>query len=250
MHILPYLSDLKFDSSIQVIVKHSQDKDQFLKESIKRMQETQLFEDELKESTELNSFLYARNQEHEDKLSEESKPKDGKFWLPFLIENQVISEYTLDWSWHCLAEYKNWLVALGVTPGTQDSETKAFIALRADYMRKRLPVAQVEANILSWAVPDLKISADRFATQIPILEDKVKRLENKVVDGLNEIRALELCLERTTWANHVYQKQVTQLSKRLESMFLNRISSIQLSLTHFFYWPHFDLQNQMPTSMP
>jgi ABC-type Zn2+ transport system substrate-binding protein/surface adhesin len=96
MHILPYLSDLKFVSSIQVIVKHSQDKDQFLKESIKRMQETQLFEDELKESTELNSFLYARNQEHEDKLSEESKPKDGKFWLPFLIENHVISEYTLD----------------------------------------------------------------------------------------------------------------------------------------------------------
>jgi hypothetical protein len=96
-------------------------------------------------------------------------------------------------------------------------------------------VAQVEASIHSWAVPDLKISADRFATQIPILEDKVKRLENKVVDGLNEIQALELCLERTTWANDIYQKQVTQISKRLESMFLNRISSMQLSLTHFFY---------------
>jgi hypothetical protein len=64
---------LKFDpSSVQAIVKHSKDKDQFLKVLIKRMQETQLFEDELKESTELNSFLYARNQELEAKLSEES----------------------------------------------------------------------------------------------------------------------------------------------------------------------------------
>jgi hypothetical protein len=96
MHILPYLSDLKFDSSIQAIVKHSQDKGQFLKVSSKRMQETQLFEDELKASIELNSFLYAKNQELEAKLSEESQLKDGKFWLPFLLENKVISEYTLD----------------------------------------------------------------------------------------------------------------------------------------------------------
>jgi hypothetical protein len=44
MHILSYLFDLKFDSSsVQAIVKHSQDKDQFLKVSIKRMQETQTF---------------------------------------------------------------------------------------------------------------------------------------------------------------------------------------------------------------
>jgi hypothetical protein len=34
--------------------------------------------------------------------------------------------------------------------------------------------AQVEVDVLSRAVKDLKISADRFATQIPILEDKVK----------------------------------------------------------------------------
>jgi hypothetical protein len=98
MHILPYLSDLKFDFSVQAIIKHSQDMDQFLKASIKTIQETQLFEDELKESTELNSFLYARNQELEAKLklAEESELKDGKFWFPSLLENQVISEYTLD----------------------------------------------------------------------------------------------------------------------------------------------------------
>jgi hypothetical protein len=39
------------------------------------------------------------------------------------------------------------------------------------------------------AVKDLKICADRFAAQISTLEDKVKHLEDKVVDGLNEVRA-------------------------------------------------------------
>jgi hypothetical protein len=55
----------------------------------------------------------------------------------------------------------------------------------------------------------LKASADRFATQIPTLEDKVKHLEDKVVEGLNEVRARELCLGHTTWANYDYQKEVT-----------------------------------------
>jgi outer membrane murein-binding lipoprotein Lpp len=35
----------------------------------------------------------------------------------------------------------------------------------------------------------MKISVDRFATQIPTLEDKVKHLEDKVVQGLHEVRA-------------------------------------------------------------
>jgi outer membrane murein-binding lipoprotein Lpp len=67
-------------------------------------------------------------------------------------------------------------------------------------------VDQVEADVLSWAVQDLKLSTDRFATQIPTLEDKVKQLENKVLDGLNEIQARELCLECSTQANADYQK--------------------------------------------
>jgi hypothetical protein len=93
----PYLFVLKFDSFlIQAMVKHPQDKDQFLKVSIKRTQETQMFEDELKEANEHNSVLFARLQELEAKLAEESQLKDGKFLLPFQLENQVISEYTLD----------------------------------------------------------------------------------------------------------------------------------------------------------
>jgi glutamine synthetase type III len=69
-------------------------------------------------------------------------------------------------------------------------------------------VARVEADVLSWAVRDLKISADRFASQIPTLEDKVKHQEDKVVEGMNKVRAWELCLERTTRANDDYQKEV------------------------------------------
>jgi predicted nucleic acid-binding Zn-ribbon protein len=73
---------------------------------------------------------------------------------------------------------------------------------------------------LTRAVKDLKISADKFAAQIPDLEEKVKHLENKVIDGLNEIRAKELYLERTTKANGNYQKQNAQLTQNLESKFL------------------------------
>jgi hypothetical protein len=39
------------------------------------------------------------------------------------------------------------------------------------------------------------IFADKFAAQIPILEEKVKHLGNKVVDGLTEVRSKELCVE-------------------------------------------------------
>jgi hypothetical protein len=40
---------------------------------------------------------------------------------------------------------------------------------------------------------------------MPSLEDKVKHLEDNVVEGLNEVRAQKLCLERTTRANDDYQ---------------------------------------------
>jgi hypothetical protein len=46
---------------MQALVKHSQAKDQFLKVSIKRMMETQILEDKLKEVSKLNSILFAQN---------------------------------------------------------------------------------------------------------------------------------------------------------------------------------------------
>jgi hypothetical protein len=63
---------------MQAMVKQSQNKDQFLKVVIKRMEVAQSFEDEIKEVGELNLILYARNQELEAKLAEESQAKDGK----------------------------------------------------------------------------------------------------------------------------------------------------------------------------
>jgi hypothetical protein len=80
-----------------------------------------------------------------------------------------------------------------IIPGAPDSASKALADLKANSV-----IAQIEVDVLSQAVKDLKIAADRFATQIPTLEDKVKHLENKVVDGLIKVWAQEHCLERTT----------------------------------------------------
>jgi hypothetical protein len=56
---------------------HSQYKDQFLKVSIKGMQETQTFEDELKEAT--------QNQELVAILTEESRLNDCNFLMIFIL---------------------------------------------------------------------------------------------------------------------------------------------------------------------
>jgi hypothetical protein len=66
----PFTFWLKLDPSpMHAMVKHSEDKDQFLKVVIKWMTETQAFEDELKEVGELNSVLFAWNQELESQLA-------------------------------------------------------------------------------------------------------------------------------------------------------------------------------------
>jgi hypothetical protein len=73
--------------------------------------------------------------------------------------------------------------------------------------------------MLTQKVKDLNIIIDKFTARIPTLEDKVKNLEDKVVDGLNEVRDRELYMERTTTVNDEYQRQNTQLTKKLESKF-------------------------------
>jgi hypothetical protein len=60
---------------MQALVKHSRDKDKFLKVAIKWMTEIQILEDELKEVGELNSVLLTQKQELEAKLAEESRAK-------------------------------------------------------------------------------------------------------------------------------------------------------------------------------
>jgi hypothetical protein len=84
----------------------------------------------------------------------------------------------------------------------------AFVNLKVELDKEKAAriTGQVKIDVLTRAVKDLKISADRFVAQIPTIEDKVKHLENKVVDGLNKVRAWELCLECTTRANEDYKK--------------------------------------------
>jgi hypothetical protein len=105
-------------------------------------------------------------------------------------------------------------MALGIFPGDPDSTAKAFTGLKIELDKEKAArkVAQIEVDTLTRAVQDLKIFADKFVVQIPTLKDKV-------VDGLNEVRARELYLERTTRANDDYKKQNARLTKKLESKF-------------------------------
>jgi hypothetical protein len=63
---------------IQMLVKHFESKNQFSRVSVKRITETQLFEDELKEVSQLNLVLLAQKLELEAKLDEENQAKNGK----------------------------------------------------------------------------------------------------------------------------------------------------------------------------
>jgi hypothetical protein len=137
------------------------------------------------------------------------------------------------------AEYKKQLMVLGIVPDDPDSLTKAFIDMKTELDKEKTAwiIAQIEIDMLTRVVKDLKISVDMFAARIPTLEDKVKHLENKVVDGLNEVRAWELCLECTTRANDDYKKQNTQLTKKLESKSLGRVRTFYHSWTIFWLTP-------------
>jgi predicted nucleic acid-binding Zn-ribbon protein len=81
-------------------------------------------------------------------------------------------------------------MALGIVPGDLDSTAKAFANMKVELEREKAAqeMAQAEVDTLTQAVKDLKIFADKFTAQIPILEEKVKHIDNKVVDGLNEVK--------------------------------------------------------------
>jgi hypothetical protein len=57
-------------------------------------------------------------------------------------------------------------MALGVILGAPGLEAKGFTDLKVDLDEEKAArvIAQIEANMLSRAVQDLKISTDRFAT--------------------------------------------------------------------------------------
>jgi predicted nucleic acid-binding Zn-ribbon protein len=81
-------------------------------------------------------------------------------------------------------------MVLNIVPSDPNSVTKAFANLKAELDKEKATriTGQVEIDVLTRVVKNLKISADRFTRQISTLKDKIKHLENKVVDGLNEIK--------------------------------------------------------------
>jgi septal ring factor EnvC (AmiA/AmiB activator) len=70
-----------------------------------------------------------------------------------------------------------------------DSTAKAIADLKDELAKVKATRerTQTEVDTLTQTVKRLKISADNFAAQIPVLEEKVKHLDNKVIDGLNEL---------------------------------------------------------------
>jgi chromosome segregation ATPase len=111
------------------------------------------------------------------------------------------------------------LLALSVKPGDQDSAAKSLVALKTKLAEEKdaREKVQSENETLAPVVDDLKKSADRFAAQIPDLEEKIKHLNNKVLDELTELHAHELNLEHTTKANSDYKNQTDRLTRNLES---------------------------------
>jgi hypothetical protein len=114
-------------------------------------------------------------------------------------------------------------MAPGVERGDQDSAAKSLVALKSELVAEKAAQekAQSEAESLALVTGDLKKTADGLATQVPILEEKLKHLDNKVLDGLTEICAKELSLERTTKANEDYKSQSARLTKNLESKIIS-----------------------------
>jgi hypothetical protein len=80
-------------------------------------------------------------------------------------------------------------MALDIVPGDPNSAANAFIDLKNELVKETAvrEVAEIKVKTLTRAIGDLKISANRFVAQIPSLEVKVNHLDNKVIDGLNEL---------------------------------------------------------------
>jgi chromosome segregation ATPase len=130
-------------------------------------------------------------------------------------------------------------LALGIKPSDQDSAARSLTALKTEMAEEKATweKAQAENETLVLAVDDLKKLVDRFATQIPGLEEKIKHRDNMVLDGLTDLRAQELNLERTTKAKEDYKNQNAQLTIKLESKisFLCCLSPVSCSVQYSYY---------------
>jgi hypothetical protein len=164
-----------------------------LRVALKRFTKTQLFEDELKKVSEeeVNKVLLAHNQELETQLAEKSREKTIMA-TDFL---QILSSLNdvLEWPHFpllilCFAVFMEQFMTLGVEPCNQDLAAKSLAALMAELAEEKAAQekGQAKNETLAWAVEDLKQTTERFVAQIPVLEEKVKHLDNKVLDMLTK----------------------------------------------------------------
>jgi hypothetical protein len=79
-------------------------------------------------------------------------------------------------------------MALGVEPGDQDSVAKFLATLKSELAEEKAGQGEAQAKVetLAWVVDGLKKTTDRFAAQVPALEEKVKYMDNKFLDGLTK----------------------------------------------------------------
>jgi cell division protein FtsB len=79
-------------------------------------------------------------------------------------------------------------MTLGVEPCNQDLAAKSLAALMAELAEEKAAQekGQAKNETLARAVEDLKKTTERFVAQIPVLEEKVKHLDNKVLDMLTK----------------------------------------------------------------
>jgi hypothetical protein len=131
------------------------------------------------------------------------------------------------------------LIALSVGLGNQDSAAKSFATRKNQLAEEKTAREKAQANVdtLAWAAEELKNTTDRFTAQVLTLEEKVKHLDNEVLDSLTKLRAKELSLEQTTKVNVDYKSQNARLMKKLESKYSLLVSHGSYALINFLITP-------------
>jgi hypothetical protein len=116
------------------------------------------------------------------------------------------------------------LTTLSVDPVHKDSAARYLASLKSKLVNEKAAQkeAKGEVQTLARACADLKKMADKFAAQVP-------KLEQKVLDGLTELHIKELSLEQTTKASEEHKSENARLTKKLsESSPLPHVSCIFL----------------------
>jgi predicted nucleic acid-binding Zn-ribbon protein len=126
----------------------------------------------------------------------------------------------------CLAVFMEQLTTLDVDPRDKDSAERYLASLKSELADEKAAQkeAKDEVQTLARACADLKKMIDKFTAQ-------VTELEQKVLDGLTELHAKELSLERTTKANEDYKSQNARLTKKLESKLSSPLPLVSCIIT-------------------